>query len=399
MTLTHWVPPGYRRQLPQWILRMFKWWFGIKFWKRVVAGFVLGALAGWAFGPNAEKWFGPLGDVYVNLIMMIAVPLVFFAVINAVASLAGQKSIAALAGRTFAWFALTAVLAVGVGLAAGYVFKPGLGVGVLKVASDYQAKDVPGVLDMLFHLVPPNPFAALSGAAVGKNADGMKVLVPNNGTVLQVIFFAGLVGFALVKLGEKTAGLRKLVGEASELMIQVTRFVLEFTPIGTFGLIAALVGGYGFEQLKPLLQFVLALYAACAFQVIVVYTGLLLAHGLNPVKFFRGAFLELRRDAGIVALRDPQPRRQQGLRRVCRPAGRHYQDGWLRRHLPGAGCRLHRPIYRHPAIGHAVRDHRVGIGAGQFRHCRRTRYGGDHGNRSAERGRPAPARHRLLVCH
>ncbi len=116
---------GYRRASSRWIACMFKWWFGIKFWKRVVAGFVLGALAGWAFGPDAEKWFGPLGDVYVNLIMMIAVPLVFFAVINAVASLAGQQSIAALAGRTFAWFALTAILAVGVGLVAGFVFKPG----------------------------------------------------------------------------------------------------------------------------------------------------------------------------------------------------------------------------------------------------------------------------------
>src|SRR5690606_21484749 len=187
---------------------MVEWWFRIRFWKRVVLGFVLGALAGWAFGKDAETWFGPIGDLYVTLIMMIAVPLVFFAVINAVASLAGQKSIAALAGRTFAWFALTAVLAVCVGLAAGYVFKPGLGVGVLQVAADYKPKDVPGVLDMLFNIVPTNPFAALAGAATGKTADGMKVLMPRNGTVLQVIFFAGLIGFALVKLGEKTAGLR-----------------------------------------------------------------------------------------------------------------------------------------------------------------------------------------------
>jgi Na+/H+-dicarboxylate symporter len=93
----------------------------------------------------------------------------------------------------------------------------------------------------------------------------------------------------MVKLGEKVAGMRKLVGEASEIMIQVTRFVLEFTPIGTFGLIAALVGGYGFEQLLPLGMFVIALYAACAFHIVVVYSGLLLAHGLNPLKFFRGA--------------------------------------------------------------------------------------------------------------
>ena len=117
----------------------------------------------------------------------------------------GQKSIAALAGRTFVWFAITAVLAVGVGLAVGWMLKPGLGVGVLQVASDYTPKDVPGVLDMLFNLVPSNPFQALAGAASAKTADGMTVLVPRNGTVLQVIFFAGLVGFALVKLGEKAA--------------------------------------------------------------------------------------------------------------------------------------------------------------------------------------------------
>ena len=268
---------------------MFDWWFRIKFWKRVVLGFVFGALAGWAFGKDAETWFGPIGDLYVTLIMMIAVPLVFFAVINAVASLSGQKSIAALAGRTFGWFAITAALAVGVGLLFGWLMQPGSGVGVLQVASDYKPKDVPGALDMLLNLVPANPFQALGGAATAKLADGTKVLVPRSGTVLQVIFFAGLVGFAMVKLGEKVAGVRKLVGEASDVMIQVTRYVLEFTPFGTFGLIAALVGGYGFEQLRPLLNFVVALYLACAFHILIVYPVLLLAHGLNPVKFLRGA--------------------------------------------------------------------------------------------------------------
>ncbi|QSX80015.1 dicarboxylate/amino acid:cation symporter [Agrilutibacter solisilvae] len=264
-------------------------WLRIPFWQRVVGGFVLGALAGWLLGEDAVTWFGPLGDIYVNLIKMIAVPLVFFAVVSAVGALHGQKSIAALGGRTFAWFAATAVLAVVVGLAAGWILQPGSGVGALQVAADYTAKEVPRVADVLFNIVPSNPFQALAGAAQTKLADGTTVLVPRNGTVLQVIFFAGLLGFALVKLGERTAQLRKLMGEASEAMIQVTRFVLEFTPLGTFGLIAALVGGYGFEQLRPLLSFVVALYVACAFHIVVVYSGLLLAHGLNPLKFFRGA--------------------------------------------------------------------------------------------------------------
>src|SRR5690606_20133348 len=91
------------------------------------------------------------------------------------------------------------------------------------------------------------------------------------------------------KLGERTARLRALAGEASEAMIQVTRFVLEMTPLGTFGLIAGLVGSYGFEKLLPLGNFVLALYLACALHIVLTYGGLLLAHGLNPVRFFRGA--------------------------------------------------------------------------------------------------------------
>ncbi|WP_024890900.1 dicarboxylate/amino acid:cation symporter [Luteimonas huabeiensis] len=252
-------------------MSLFSWWFRVPFWQRVAGAFVLGALAGWLLGPAAETWLQPLGTLYVNLIRMIAVPLVFFAVVNAVSALHGQQSVAALGGRTFGWFAVTAALAVAVGLAAAFVFAPGVGVQLAPPA-DYQPREVPTPVQVLLDIVPTNPFAALA-----------------EGRILQVIFFAGLLGFALVKLGARTEALRQLVGQASEAMIQVTRFVLELTPIGTFGLIAGLVGAYGFERLLPLGNFVVALYAACAFHIVVVYGGLLLAHGLNPLKFFRGA--------------------------------------------------------------------------------------------------------------
>jgi len=264
-------------------------WFRIPFWQRVLGGFVLGGLAGWLMGPAAETWFKPLGDLYITLIKMIAVPLVFFAVINAVASLHGQKSIAALGGRTFLWFAITAVLAVGVGLAVGSVLQPGLVQVPLMVDPAYVPKEVPSVVNVLLGVVPANPFHALTGIGEAKNAAGETVLKAGKGSILPVIFFAALIGFAMVKLGEKVALARKLVGEASEIAIQLTRFVLEMTPIGTFGLIASLVGAYGFDKLLPLGNFVLALYVACAIHIIVVYGGLLMMHGLNPLKFFRGA--------------------------------------------------------------------------------------------------------------
>lgn len=270
-------------------MKLVSMWFRIPFWQRVLAGFVLGALAGWGFGPSADTWFGPLGDLYVTLIKLIAAPLVFFAVIHAVASLHGQKSMVALGGRTFAWFAVTAMLAVGVGLLVGTVLQPGIGVGALSIASDYVPRSVPDPIRVLLDVVPSNAFYALTGIGTTSNAAGETVLAADKGSILPVIFIAALVGFAMVKLGERVAGARKLAGEASELMIQVTRFVLEVTPIGTFGLIAALVGSYGFGKLLPLGSFVIALYLACAIQIVLVYGGLLLAHGLNPLKFFRGA--------------------------------------------------------------------------------------------------------------
>ncbi|MDO5610119.1 MAG: dicarboxylate/amino acid:cation symporter [Pseudomonadota bacterium] len=268
---------------------MFDWWFRIKFWKRVVLGFVLGALAGWAFGADAQTWFGWLGDLYVTLIKLIAVPLVFFAVISAVAALSGQKSMAALGGRTFLWFAITAVLAVMVGLGVGLLLQPGHGVGQLAVAENWKAREVPSLLQVLLGVVPDNLFYALAGIGSRTNAAGETVLAAGRGSILPVIFVAGLIGFAIVKLGEKVAEARKIAGQLSEIWIQITRYVLEFTPFGTFGLIAALVGTYGFEKLLPLGNFVIALYVACAFHIVVVYSGLLLAHGLNPLKFFRGA--------------------------------------------------------------------------------------------------------------
>lgn len=248
------------------------WWFRIPFWQRVMGAFVLGALAGWLLGEPAGRWLQPLGTLYITLIRMIAVPLVFFAVIDAVGRLHGQRSIAALGGKTFLWFALTAVCAVGVGLGVAWLLDPGKGVEGLVAAENYVPRQVPGPVQVLLDVVPANPFGALA-----------------EGRILQVLFFAALIGAALVKLGSRAEKLRALAGEASATMMQITRWVLEVTPLGTFGLIAALVGTYGFEKLLPLGSFVIALYAACALHILVTYGGLLALHGLNPWRFFKGA--------------------------------------------------------------------------------------------------------------
>ncbi|NEX91296.1 dicarboxylate/amino acid:cation symporter [Caulobacter sp. 17J65-9] len=240
-------------------------------WRKVAVGFGLGVLAGALAGPQAEPWFGPLGDLYVNLIKMLVVPLVFFTVATSLPKLAGVGNAARLGGRTLAWFVATSTLAVGVGLGFGLLFDPGAGVSNL-VTEPVVLKEIPTITEVLVGLAPANLFAALA-----------------EGKVLQVLVVAGFVGAGLLALGDKTARLRALLDEGSSLIFQITRWIIQLTPIGVFGLIAGVVGHYGLASLAPLAKFIVAVYVACLVHIVVVYGGLLKLHGLKALPFFRGA--------------------------------------------------------------------------------------------------------------
>ncbi|QQQ18678.1 dicarboxylate/amino acid:cation symporter [Brevundimonas vitis] len=246
--------------------------FAIPLWQRTAAGFALGILAGLIMGPAAEVWLQPIGDVYLNLIRMVVAPLVLFTIASSIAKLGEGVGAVRLGVRTIAWFAATSFLAVLVGLGFGHLFDPGVGLSNLPLG-EVKDRVIPTPLDVLIGIVPTNPFAALS-----------------EGKVLQIIFFSALVGTALVALGDRAQGVRRLVDEGAAIIFRITRWVIQLTPFGVFGLIGSVVGGYGWEALLPLGKFILAIYAACLFHILVVYSGLLKLHGLKATSFFRGAF-------------------------------------------------------------------------------------------------------------
>ena len=153
------------------------------------------------FGAHAETWFGPLGDLYVTLIKMIAVPLVFFAVINAVSSLTGRSRSPRWPGAPLSgsrsrpcWRWLWVCVRADGGA--------GVGVGVLQVAATTSQRRFPGC-SICCSTSCRDLFQALSGPASGRppTAQGAGAAQRHG---VQVIFFAGLVGFAFVKLGGKS---------------------------------------------------------------------------------------------------------------------------------------------------------------------------------------------------
>lgn len=242
----------------------------IPFWKKVLTGFILGALVGVLLGETATV-LKPLGDLFISAIKMLVAPLVFCAIVVSITSLGAQTNLKRLSLKTLGMFMLTGTIASLIGLSVGSLIDMG---GTMQLATtEIRERNIPGFAQVLLDMIPVNPFASLA-----------------EGKVLQIIVFAALVGIAINKVGDKAESLKRTIEAGAEVMFQLTRMVLKLTPIGVFGLMAWVVGEYGLSTLLPLGKFIAAIYIAALIHIIFVYGGLVkFAAGLSPLQFFRKA--------------------------------------------------------------------------------------------------------------
>ncbi len=250
---------------------MIKLWFAIPFWQRVLGALILGISVGVVFGEQATV-LKPLGTLFINAIRMLVVPLVFFALINSIISLADTSKMQRLAFKTIGLFLLTAFIASLIGLSLGSLVN--WGDSLQLTATEVRERTIPPVADVLTGIIPTNPIAALA-----------------EGKVLQIILFATLCGIALNKIGEQGEPLRKLVKAGAEMMYEITRMVLQLTPFGVFGLMAWVVGSYGLATLLPLAKFIAVIYLACLIHMLLVYGGLVKVFGGMRLRQFFKAVL------------------------------------------------------------------------------------------------------------
>ncbi|GGW67852.1 dicarboxylate/amino acid:cation symporter [Alishewanella tabrizica] len=250
---------------------MLKFWFAIPFWQRVLGALLLGVTAGVVLGEQATA-LKPLGTLFINAIRMLVVPLVFFSLITSITSLSDNHKMQRLAFKTVGLFLLTAFIASLIGLTIGSLMN--WGESLQLVATEVRERNIPPVADVLTGLIPTNPIAALA-----------------EGNVLQIILFAALIGIAMNAIGEKADPMKKVVQSGADIMYQITRMVLELTPIGVFGLMAWVVGSFGLATLLPLAKFIGAIYLACFIHILVVYGGLVKLFGNMRYRAFFKAVL------------------------------------------------------------------------------------------------------------
>ncbi|MFC5721948.1 dicarboxylate/amino acid:cation symporter [Streptomyces gamaensis] len=249
----------------------------VPFWAQILLGLVLGALLGWAARSGDIHWLQvtleKIGSLFVQLLMVVVAPLVFFAILVSITNLRNVSNAARLATRTLLWFMATSLIAVVIGLAIGLITNPGAGTG-LTAADGAEPKKHGSWLDFLTGIIPKDvitPFTELN--------------------VLQIVFLAAAAGIAILQLGDKAKPVLTLSRSALELLQKVLWWVIRLAPLGSLGLVGKAIASYGWNLIGKYATFTADIYVGCAIVLFVVYPLLLATVAkVNPVQFFRGAW-------------------------------------------------------------------------------------------------------------
>ncbi len=247
---------------------------------------------GFAFSPRPISRLGeqliavvrPIGQLFMRLIKMVVVPLVFASLLVGVASLGDIRKLGRLGSRTLGLYLGTTAVAVSIGLVCAYVVQPGQFIDpadrtVLLAQFGAAAGDrmsaaavSPSMVDTLLDVIPTNPIDSLT-----------------SGNMLQIIFFAIVLGVALTALGpEESASMVTLFEKLQNAMIVIIGWVMALAPYGVAALIAEVIGTSGISVLTALLVYGGTVVLGLAIHGGIVYGGLVRLIGrLSWTSFMR----------------------------------------------------------------------------------------------------------------
>lgn len=254
--------------------------FKISLAAQILIGLVLGVIVGAVFFGNetAQSYLQPLGDIFLNLIKMIVVPIIISTLIVGVAGTGDMKQLGRLGGKTLIYFEVITTVAIVVGLLAANLFQPGAGIDMNALEksdiSSYvettEAEEDKSKIQIIVDIVPKNIINAMA-----------------EGDMLAIIFFSVIFGLGVAAIGDRGKPVLAFFQGTADAMFWVTNLVMKFAPIGVFALIGVTVSKFGVESLIPLGKLAILVYATMIFFVIVVLGITARIFGINIFKLIR----------------------------------------------------------------------------------------------------------------
>lgn len=259
------------------------------FWKKIgTTGWIfIGLIAGIAVGlicntlvPNDSLFFQygvngvfyVVGKGFIRLMQMLVVPLVFCSIVCGAASMGSGAMLGRVGGSTIVMYMITTLVAITLALGVGFLINPGVGLDLGSIAQvEVKAADSTSVADTFLNIIPANVVKAMA-----------------DGTMLQLIFFALVLGFLIGKLGTKVDIVNRFFHQFNDIMMSMVSFVLAIAPIGVFCLIVNTFSNLGLSAILPLAKYVGGTYVGLLVQLFVTYVILLVVFArVNPLKFIR----------------------------------------------------------------------------------------------------------------
>lgn len=210
----------------------------------VVAGITFGLVA-----PDTAVNFKVLGTWFVKLITMMIGPIIFCTIVLGIGSVRQAAQVGRAGGMALVYFLVMSTFALGIGLVVGNVLAPGTGMKITPGGADEYVKEAKasgGVEDFIGSIIPDSILSSLT-----------------SGSVLQALFVALLVGFAVQRMGETGEAVLRVISGLQKVVFRVLSMILWVAPVGAFGAMAAVVGESGASAVGELFKLMIGFYITC----------------------------------------------------------------------------------------------------------------------------------------
>lgn len=252
---------------------------------------IIAILIGIALGhyyPNIGVSLKPFGDGFIRLIKMIIAPLIFCSIVLGISGMEDVRKVGKIGIRSMMYFQCTTFVAMFIALAVINIAEPGVGMNINLENIDTSqvgtiienTKEQKGITQFLLDIIPHNVIGSLA-----------------EGNILQVLFFAVLIGFAFARMGEKAEPVKVVLQSFLDGIFIVIKMIMKVAPLGAMGAIGFTVGRFGLEILKSLGLMMFWFYMACLIYIF-VFIGLILYR--NKISLWK--FLGYIKDELLIVL-------------------------------------------------------------------------------------------------
>ena len=260
----------------------------MKLWQQVFIGLIAGVLFGYLGNKHyldieMVKSFKILGTIFMNLIKMVIIPLIIFALLSGITSINGEGNFTRVAVKGFSAYILTAMFAVVIGIVAGKLMEPGKGINLSQMVAESQSKNSADfqkvstitqnkktAQDFILDLIPTNPF---------------KSIVEDK--YLQIIVFVIFIGLIINMIGDKGKPIKELIYAFSQVFFSSIEIIIKLAPLGVFGYMSYSVADQGLEVLESLGKLIITMLLACLVQYIIFGVLIAVFGKMSPFPFYK----------------------------------------------------------------------------------------------------------------